>query len=204
MIDLLRIGFDEEITVSALTEALEKHPSEAVRDDLERLAMELASFLRSVPDAVGAAVAMSKDQRCGRAVAFATGPILMYLLDDDDLLPESSFGIIGLLDDAYLIHTFVALLRQMYPFAALPPDAYTSPEARSFEVVASCLPDGVAHALLRTSETTIQVAQALFPATQGADDALPGFRPVIRVGEAVQAAIDRVVLIHRRAGLHGR
>ena len=132
---------------------------------------------------------MSKDQRCGRAVAFATGPILMYLLDEDDLLPESSFGIIGLLDDAYLVHTFVALLGQMYPFAALPPDAYTAPEARSFEVVASFLPDGVAHALLRTSETTIQVAQALFPATQGTDDAVPGFRPVIRVGEAVQAAI---------------
>jgi uncharacterized membrane protein YkvA (DUF1232 family) len=188
MIELLRIGFDEAVSVSALTEALQQHRSGDEDDDLERLAIGFASFLHTVPDAVAVAVALSKDQRCGRAVAFATGPILMYLLDDDDLLPESSFGILGLLDDAYLVHSFVALLGQMFPFTAPATAGYTAPDARLFEVVSSFLPDGVAHALSRTGETTIRVAQALFPAARGTDDIVSGLHPEIRVGEAVRMA----------------
>ena len=62
---------------------------------------------------------MSKDPHFGRAVAFATGTILTYIFDEEDLLPEASFGVVGLLDDAYLVHGFVGSLSRMYPFDGL-------------------------------------------------------------------------------------
>ena len=71
-----------------------------------RLAAVLEPYLRSVPDALATALAMSKDPRCGRAVSFATGSILAYVFDEEDLFPEATFGIIGMLDDAYLVHAF--------------------------------------------------------------------------------------------------
>jgi len=188
VIGLLRRGFDEVITAGALSDALRQHSNDASSDDVEHLAIVLEQFLRTVPDALAFALAMSRDQRCGRSVAFATGPILNYVFDEEDLLPEASFGTLGLLDDAYLVHGFVAMLRRTYPFVEPATVAYAAPDSRMFEVVASLLPEGVAQSLLRTSESTIQVAQALFPSAQGMGTADPSFRPEIRVGEAVRAA----------------
>jgi hypothetical protein len=50
----------------------------------------------------------------------------------------------------------------------------------------SLLPEGVAESLLRTCESTIQVAQALFPSGQGVGADL-GIQPEPRVGDAVAA-----------------
>jgi len=69
-------------------------------------------------------------------------------------------------ENAYLVHVFVAMLRQMYPVAA-PAVAYSAPDRRAFEVLAAFLPKGVAHSLRRTCESTILVAQALFVPAQG-------------------------------------
>jgi uncharacterized membrane protein YkvA (DUF1232 family) len=186
MIDLLRIGF-EQITADELGTALRRHAGDAAGEDVDRLAGMLEGYLRTVPDALEAALAMSKDLHCGRAVAFATGTILTYLFDEEDLLPEAAYGTIGMLDDAYLVHGFVDSLRRMYPYAA-PPIAYEAPDARTSEVVAAVLPEGVAESLLRTCESTIQVAQALFPSRQGAGTGDVPFEPKLRVADGVAAA----------------
>jgi hypothetical protein len=129
---------------------------------------------------------MSKDPHFGRAVAFATGTILTYIFDEEDLLPEASYGIVGLLDDAYLVHEFVGSLGRTYPVAAASID-YAAPDARTSEVVAALLPMGVADSLRRTCESTIQVAQALFPSGQSVDGGEVSFELQLRVAEGVAA-----------------
>jgi uncharacterized membrane protein YkvA (DUF1232 family) len=185
MIDLLRIGF-EQITADELGTALRRHAGDAPGEDVDRLAGVLEGYLRTVPDALEAALAMSKDQHCGRAVAFATGTILTYVFDEEDLLPEASYGTVGMLDDAYLVHGFVDSLRRMYPYAASP-TAYEAPDARTSEIVAAVLPEGVAESLHRTCESTIQVAQAFFPSGQNAGAFAEPFEPQLRVADGVAA-----------------
>jgi uncharacterized membrane protein YkvA (DUF1232 family) len=184
VIDLLRIGFDERISADAIAEGLRRHAGDVPGEDVDELAAVLAGYLRAVPDALEAALAMSKDRHFGRAVAFATGTILTYIFDEEDLLPEAFYGVVGLLDDAYLVHGFVDSLRRMYPMAAAASE-YSTPDARTSEVVAAVLPEGVAESLRRTCESTIQVAQALFPSGQRVDGAAS--EPQLRVAEAVGA-----------------
>jgi uncharacterized membrane protein YkvA (DUF1232 family) len=187
MIDLLRAGFDEGISADEIADGLRRHAGDAGSEAVDQLAGVLEGYLRAVPDALEAALGMSKDPHFGRAVAFATGTILTYIFDDEDLLPEASYGVVGMLDDAYLVHGFVDSLRRMYPFAA-PSIAYEAPDARTSEVVAAVLPEGVAESLLRTCESTIQVAQALFPSGPGAGTADVPFEPELRVADGVAAA----------------
>ena len=187
MIGLLRLGFDEGISADELAAALRIHAGDVASEDVDQLAAVLEGYLRTVPDALGAALAISKDPHCGRAVAFATGTILTYVFDEEDLLPEAIYGTVGMLDDAYLVHGFVDSLRRMYPFAA-PEIAYEAPDTRTSEVVAALLPGGVAESLLRTCESTIQVAQALFPSRQGAGTADAPYEPELRVADGVAAA----------------
>jgi uncharacterized membrane protein YkvA (DUF1232 family) len=186
MIDLLRIGFDEGISADEIADGLRRHAGDVAGEDVDRLADVLESYLRTVPDALAAALGMSKDPHFGRAIAFATGTILTYIFDEEDLLPEASYGVVGLLDDAYLVHGFVDSLRRMYPLAASSIE-YAAPDAHTSEVVAAVLPEGVAESLRRTCESTIQVAQALFPSGQSVDAAGELFEPELRVAKAVAA-----------------
>ena len=186
MIGLLRLGFDEGISADELAAALRRHAGDVASEDVDQLAGVFERYLRAVPDALGAALGMSKDPHCGRAVAFATGTILTYVFDEEDLLPEATYGTVGMLDDAYLVHGFVDSLKRMYPFAA-PPTAYEAPDAHTSEVVAAVLPEGVAESLLRTCESTIQVAQALFSSRQGASTADGGYEPELRVADGLAA-----------------
>ena len=184
MIDLLRRGFEEQISADEIADGLRYHAADVAGEDVDELAGLLESYLRAVPDALGAALGMSKDPHFGRAIAFATGTILTYIFDEEDLLPEATYGVVGLLDDAYLVHEFVGSLSRMYPLAA---SEYAAPNARTSEIVAAVLPEGVAESLRRTCESTIQVAQALFPSGQGADSAGVSVEPKLRVAEAVAA-----------------
>jgi len=186
VIDLLRIGFDERISAAEIGEGLRRHAGDAASEDVDELAAVLEGYLRAVPDALEAALAMSKDQHFGRAVAFATGTILTYIFDEEDLLPEASYGVVGLLDDAYLVHGFVDSLRRMYPSAASSIE-YAAPAAHTSEIVAAVLPEGVAESLRRTCESTIQVAQALFPSGQRVDGTDGPVEAKLRVAEAVRA-----------------
>ena len=192
MIDLLRIGFDEGISADEIADGLRRHAGDVASEDVDELAAVLEGYLRAVPDALATALGMSKDPHFGRAVAFATGTILTYIFDEEDLLPEASYGVVGLLDDAYLVHGFVDSLGRMYPSAASV--EYAAPDARTSEVVAAVLPEGVADSLRRTCESTIQVAQALFPSGQSVDAAEVTFEPQLRVAEAVAAAAKEPVL----------
>jgi uncharacterized membrane protein YkvA (DUF1232 family) len=193
MIDLLRLGFDAGISADEIAGGLRRHAGDVASEDVDELAAVLEGYLRAVPDALATALGMSKDPHYGRAVAFATGTILTYIFDEEDLLPEASYGVVGLLDDAYLVHGFVDSLSRMYPLAA-PSTEYVAPDARTSEVVASVLPEGVADSLRRTCESTIQVAQALFPSGQSVDGAEVTFEPQLRVAEAVAAAAKEPVL----------
>jgi hypothetical protein len=74
----------------------------------------------------------------------------------------------------------------MYPLAASSIE-YAAPDAHTSEVVAAVLPEGVAESLRRTCESTIQVAQALFPSGQSVDGADVPFEPQLRVAKAVAA-----------------
>ena len=184
MIDLLRLGFDQGISTDEIADGLRRHAGDVASEDIDELAAVLESYLRTVPDALATALGMSKDPHFGRAVEFATGTILTYIFDEEDLLPEASYGVVGLLDDAYLVHEFVGSLSRMYPLAA---SEYAVPDSRTSEIVAAVLPEGVAESLRRTCESTIQVAQALFPSGQGADAAGVSIEPQLRVAEAVAA-----------------
>ena len=188
MIGLLRLGFDEGISADELAAALGRHAGDVASEDVDQLAAVLEGYLRTVPDALGAALAISKDPHCGRAVAFATGPILAYVFDEEDLFPEASYGLLGMLDDAYLVHGFVAALRRMLPFVESSAAAHEALDDRGSEIVAALLPEGVAQSLLRTCESTIQVAQALFPSALDTDAAGVSHRPEVRVAAAVAAA----------------
>ena len=84
-------------------------------------------------------------------------------------------------ENAYLVHVFVAMLRQMYPVAA-PAVAYSAPDRRAFEVLAAFLPKGVADSLRRT--------QALFVSAQGDGTAEPLAPPEIRVSEAARTVSE--------------
>ena len=186
MIDLLRIGFDQGISADEIAEGLRRHAGDVANEEVDRLADVIEQHLRTVPDALATALGMSKDPHFGRAIAFATGTILTYVFDEEDLLPEASYGVVGMLDDAYLVHEFVGSLRRMYPLAATPIE-YAAPDMSTSEVVAAVLPEGVAESLRRTCESTIQVSQALFPSGQRVDGADVSFEPQLRVAEAVAA-----------------
>jgi hypothetical protein len=190
LIDLLRVGFDQRVSADEIAEGLRRHAGDVPGEDVDELAAVLAGYLRAVPDALEAALAMSKNLHFGRAVAFATGTILTYIFDEEDLLPEASYGVVGLLDDAYLVHGFVESLGRMYPMAAT---EYVAPDARTSKLVAAVLPEGVAESLRRTCESTIQVAQALFPSGQRVDAADVTFEPQLRVAEAVTAAASEPI-----------
>ena len=189
MIDLLRKGFDE-VSADAIADGLRWQAGDATGEEIDRLAKLLEPYLRSVPDALEAALRMSKDPHFGRAVAFATGTILTYIFDEEDLLPEASYGVVGMLDDAYLVHAFAGALTRMYPSAAA---EYAAPDAHTTELVAAVLPEGVADSLRRTCDTTIQVAQALFPSGQKVDGADVTFEPQLRVSDAVAVAARETI-----------
>jgi uncharacterized membrane protein YkvA (DUF1232 family) len=186
VIDLLKRGFAEGISAEEIADGLRRHAGDASNEDVDELAGVLEEYLRTVPDALATALGMSKDPHFGRAVAFATGTILTYIFDEEDLLPEASYGVVGMLDDAYLVHEFVGSLQRMYPLTA-PSIEYAAPDADTSELVAAVLPEGVAESLRRTCESTIQVAQALFPSGQRVDTADVSFEPQLRVAEAVAA-----------------
>lgn len=187
MLDLLKIGFDQGISAGEIAEGLRRHSGDANGEDVDQLAAVLESYLRTMPDAIATALSMSKDPHFGRAIAFATGTILTYIFDEEDLLPEASYGVVGMLDDAYLVHGFVGSLTRMYPSAATSGE-YTAPDAETSAIVAAVLPEGVADSLRRTCESTIQVAQALFPSGQRVDGADTTFEPKLRVSEALAAS----------------
>jgi uncharacterized membrane protein YkvA (DUF1232 family) len=171
----------EDVEAALLSEA----PGLAA-NEIHELSAVLERYLNSLGDAVAAMTAMVKDAQAGRGVAFAAGSVLLYLVDDDDFLPESEVGAVGLLDDTYLVHRCIAALRGAFPQLPVP-SGYEPPDERSTAAVHSLLPAGVADALDRTCESLARAA-GLFAVGGGAGTLDGGEgRPPLRVGEALEA-----------------
>ena len=88
MIELLKHGFAEAVSADAIADGLRRHAGDVASEDVDELAAVLEGYLHTVPDALAAALGMSKDPHFGRAVAFATGTILTYIFDEEDLCPK--------------------------------------------------------------------------------------------------------------------
>jgi hypothetical protein len=187
MVTLLQLGLEKEIASEALAPLLAKYAPEATPYCVAELGALLEPFLRSVPQALSVAIQLTKSRVCGRAVAFATGQALIYVFDEDDLLPERDFGIIGLLDDAYLAHIYAGTLLRMYPKVDTSGVGYQPPDERTLNVARSLLPAGVASALERTVDNLLLVANSLFGGGATTEEYYPESAPSLQVNEAIRA-----------------
>ena len=187
MLEIVRSGLEQDVSVEKMVDILSRSEADLDRSRVRELATLLEGFIRSVPDALSVPIAMMKDPRCGRAVSFATGQILMYLFDEDDLLPDHAFGCAGLLDDAYLAHAYATLLATTYPGVSVERSRYQPASKQTLDVVRDVLPAGVAQALSQTCQSILSIAMALF-GDQAVDGAVPGERslPTLRVREAIE------------------
>jgi hypothetical protein len=122
----------------------------------------LEPFLGSIFHAFEVSAKFAKDPQCGRSVTFTIGQVLQYCFEEDDLFPERDYGILGLLDDAYLVHRFAMMLQQMYPHVELGGTKYQPPDEKTLRIVSTMLPAGVCDALDRTCYNLIQVSNSLF------------------------------------------
>jgi hypothetical protein len=181
---LLSKALAEDATATKLAAVLASEAPDVPGADITKLAELLERYLGSVPSALDALTAMTKEQPFGRSVAFAAGQVLVYLVDEDDFFRDEELGALGLLDDAYLIHACIAALRSAFPELSVP-EAYAPPDDRSLAAVRALLPPGVAEALDRTSQNLVRVAAALYSGGGQDSSAPPSPRPTLRVGEAL-------------------
>ncbi len=192
MLDLLQQGLDAATEEAALTAALQAQDPGLQGEGLDRLAASLAPFLRAMPAALKDAFAMAEHpeaatQGLDRAIGFATGQVLHYLFDERDLLPERDFGVVGLLDDAYLVHCYLRGLARSYPHLLPDPPAHEAPDAETLALVRGLLPAGTADALERSAEHMIGLSRALFAAGGGGAGAAETPAPALRLAEVLQA-----------------
>jgi hypothetical protein len=187
MVKLLQLSLEKEVSSEALIPLLAEYAPEAAPDRIKELAALLEPFLRSIPQALSVAMQMTKSRGSGRAVAFGAGQMLDYLFDEKDLLPERDFGILGLLDDAYLAHIFAGMLSRMYPQVDTSGTGYQPPDERTLNVVRSLLPAGIANALERTVDNLLLVAHSLFGSGGVTEGHTSQTAPTLRVSEAIRA-----------------
>jgi hypothetical protein len=181
---LLSKALAEEASATRLEASLTSAALETPDASVRELAEVLERYLNGVPSALDALTTMAKEPRVGRSVAFAAGQVLVYLVDEDDLFRDAELGAVGLLDDAYLIHSCIGALRSAFPDLTVPA-GYAPPDERSLAAVRALLPAGVAEALDRTAESLVQVAGALYSGGgQGSSaEGLP--QPALRVEDAL-------------------
>lgn len=194
MRSLLQESLEREIRRDKLVMELSKHTGKGGADSqhIARLAEKLEPFLGSILNALDMAMKFAKDPQCGRAVSFASAQVVQYCFDEEDLFPEGEYGVLGLLDDAYLVHRFVGMLHQMYPHVNVNNMSYTFPDEITLQLVRTLLPAGVCDALDRTCYNIIQVASALF--TSGVRESNTPLRTVVtlRIDEAISILNKKV------------
>lgn len=176
---LIDASLRREVAPDALLDVFRDHAEGADDDELRELAARVHDYVGSLPGALRELSALSSQRGRGRAAAFVAGQVLVYLLDDADLLPESAFGALGLVDDAFLAHTAVAMLRSSAPGEARE-SAYVPPDAPTTQVIRALMPLGVAESLERTCDSLVRVATALFG--EGGDAVAEGGRQIPQLG----------------------
>jgi hypothetical protein len=184
--ELLSSALAEEATATKLEDSLAREAPDIPRADIGRLAELLEDYLKGVPNALDALTAMAKEPSYGRSVAFVAGQALVYLVDEDDLFRDAELGVLGLLDDAYLIHACLAALTAAFPELSVPP-GYAPPDGSALAAVRSLLPAGVPDALDRTCENLVRVAAALYSGGGQGSSASEPPRSTLRVGDALAA-----------------
>lgn len=183
---LLQQAIDRMLDTEPIEPRMIRLAPDAPPDQLKELAALVEPFMRSMPDALRKAELATKDPGSGRAIALAFGQVLTYVFDDQDLLPDNEYGSLGLLDDAFFAHTFVAALLRRYPQLADILE-YRTPDRRTLRVVSALMPDGVAAAIERTCESLVQVSDALLGGRSTERGAVEGYRPTLQVGKAIRA-----------------
>ncbi len=184
---LLSSALAEEATATKLEEGLARDAPDIPPAEIRPLAELLEDYLNGIPSALDALTAMAKEPPYGRSVAFAAGQVLVYLVDEDDLFRDAELGVLGLLDDAYLIHGCLASLRAAFPELSVPA-RYAPPTGSALAAVRSLLPAGVSDALDRTCENLVRVAAALYSGGgRGSSTSSEPLRPNLRVGDALAA-----------------
>lgn len=187
MIPILKQSLQNEIQHGKLSTDLLKYikNKHVASQSIEQLSQVLESFLLSMFDALEVVALLRKDPMCGRAVTFANAHVLQYVLDDDDLLSEQDYGVLGFLDDAYLVHRFTSLLCQTYAYVDTSKISYQAPNEHTLQIIRTLLPDGVSTALDMTSSNLIQVASAFF--LNGSNASNRSSEPFnIRVDDAIE------------------
>lgn len=114
MIDFIDAGLKVALCERDVAMELARHFPSRDAAQIRPVADAIAPFVSRLVDALRFVLRASHDTCAGRAVAFANGQILGYVLDDRDLLSEQELGVLGLLDDAYLIHRHAAELIGRY------------------------------------------------------------------------------------------
>lgn len=186
MIEFIRTGIERALAGEKLASALARHAGASNAEGTKALARAIEPFVRSLVDAVAFLTRASKDEHAGRAISFANGQILHYLLDDQDLLPEVELGVIGLLDDALLVHHYAAQLVTWYPWLRELVAPYQVQAVDTFVLVRDLLPDGVADALERTSRSVLTTAATLIGTrSRPAETPATGASTVLRVDRAL-------------------
>jgi hypothetical protein len=186
VISMLSSVLAEEATAAKLEEHLAREAPDIPRAEVRPLAELLEDYLNGVPGAIKALTVMAKEPSYGRSVAFAAGQVLVYLADEDDLFRDTDLGVLGLLDDAYLVHASVAALRGALPGLSAPA-GYAPPNGSARAAVRSLLPAGVPDALDRTCENLARVAATLYSGGGQGSSAPEAVRPTLRVADALAA-----------------
>ena len=185
--ELLSTALAERASTAEIEAALAREAPDAETGELHALAELLEEYLQAVPAAIDALTTMARQAPYDRSVGFVAGQVLVYLVDDEDLFDDQEFGALGLLDDAYLLHASLTVLRAAFP-ALIVPDAYAAPGEEAQRAVRALLPAGVAEALDRTVDRLVLVAASLYSGGgQGGSVERP--RPEVRVANAV-ASLD--------------
>jgi hypothetical protein len=165
MIEALRTGLAQQASPERVADDLRALGLNADEPQLTTAAARLSAFISATPDRIRALIRITTHPQHGRAVAFGLAQVLVYALDENDLVSETSSAAVGLLDDAYLVHRFLADVCQAYPATRELAGSIDDFETR--DLVGRMLPPGVATALDRTSERLVLVGASLFtvPAT---------------------------------------
>lgn len=76
---------------------------------LDRAVELVRRLVLSIPTSLDLLVDLARLPGASPALASIASEALAYVLEPEDLLPESRYGLYGYLDDAYLVHALVAL-----------------------------------------------------------------------------------------------
>lgn len=127
----------------------------------DSLAQSLNRLIQGVPAALDIVFYYGSKAESAKSVRFAAGQVFYYLLEESDLISSKTAGLVGIVDDAYLAHSFANRLMMRFGTGTDSAPPYRYP-ARDMQAARAIMPAGVAEALEATSASLIDVAATLF------------------------------------------